>query len=74
MRLGEVQVREDILGGIAQQRRGLGEAGHEPVGHALELRAGRGVVGLGEERAHKGRDQLYTAAEAICRKHDHPFR
>ncbi len=55
-RLGDLQVREHVLGGVFEELGGLREPTLEHPGHLVELRHRRGVIGLGEDRAHDRRD------------------
>ena len=54
MFLGEVEVGQDVLGGLLQQLGRGGEPGMEPLGDPPQLGHRRDVVGLGEDGPHDG--------------------
>jgi len=61
MLLREALVGQHVFRGLLEELRGSGEPGPEPVGHPAELGHGRGVVGLGEDRADDSFDTSRTA-------------
>ncbi len=46
---GQMPVREDVLGGVFEQRRGTRKARAQAIGDLAELRERRRMVGLGED-------------------------
>jgi hypothetical protein len=49
----------------------LGETPGERVNDRLQVRSGRGLIGLGEDRAHGRRDHLLVCLGHVCEKVAH---
>jgi hypothetical protein len=67
----QMPVRQDVFGGLLEQRRRLRKAAPQPVGHPAELLHRGRVIGLREDRPDNGRDRLARPLRHRCEQVAH---